>query len=223
MKNGKTKKKSKTVSRKRVNKTKSKKANSGTKNNNRQTKSKGGNTTRVKSVRTNKSGFTKRTKKFSKEKKREREFYKLLEAIRLKDERVKPSVITKKRGDNLFVIKLPKRNDFDKKLTSLMKTSFVPIDKFLRKQPIEALYVFVTLKIKKPNEVGYYFNGEKSQASMVVNAENSKDFCIQLLEKYEEESKEIIQRYYDETQEVYNVVEMSLRFLFMKVTQGNSK
>jgi hypothetical protein len=221
MKNG--KKKSKTASRKLTNKAKSKKTNSGSKNNNRQTKTKGGNTGKPKPIRGNKFGSKQRTKKLSAEKKREREFYKLLETLRLKDERVKPSSITKKRGENLFVIKLPKRNDFDKKLTSLYKTSFDPIDKFLRKQKIEPLYVFVTLKIKKPSQVGYYFNGEKSPATMVVNAENSKDFCIQLLQKYDEESKEIIQQYYDESQEVYNVVEMSLRFLFMKVTQGNSR
>jgi hypothetical protein len=211
MKNGKAKKKSKTVSSKRYNKKKAKKVNKVARGTNSKTGNKKRSTARVKSIRGNKRDRESDIKKLSKE---EREIYRLLETFRLKSEREPAATITKKRGDKLFVIKLPKRNDIDKKVAAIENANFSGVEKFLRKQPIEPLFVFVTLKIKSPDKPGYYFNGKKSAPDMVVNTENTKSFCIELLHEYHERMTDMIEQHYDEQIKIYNIIELSLLFLF---------
>lgn len=160
----------------------------------------------------NKRGSGKRSEKLSQ---KERAILREFEALLKADESVKPAKIRKKRGDKLFIIDLRQRG-FQNKIIALRNADFTIIDKFLKKQPTEPLYVVVTLKIKNPTEVGYFYNAKKSPPDMVVNTVNTKEFCIEVLRDYNDDMIDMIHEKYDEIIKVYNVIEMSIRFLFLK-------
>lgn len=211
MKNGKPKKKSKTSNSKRANKKKKQKTVKSSRGSNRKTGNTKASPRPHKNVRRNKRG---RQISFNKLSQEEREIYRAFNDLRLADEKKNlKAKVTKKRNDKLFVIKLNQKG-FQNKIIALRNADFSNIDKFLRNKRIEPLYAFVTLKIKKPGETGYYFNGQKSPSSMVVNAENTKNFCINVLVSYNNDMVDLIQEKYDDDIKVYNVAEMSIRFLF---------
>lgn len=207
-------KKSKTADRKRSDKKKKNSARKKAKRNNGgKSRSKKRHTGKSKYAGKNKRKHVQRTGKLSA---KERQIYGAFEALLKADEKKsrKKLKIHKKRGDNLFIIPL-KQKGFQNKIVALRNADFSGIDKFLKRQKIEPLYAFVTLKIKHPEDGRNYFNGVKSPASMVVNTENTRDFAVSVLTEYNNDMVDLIQEQYDESVRVYNVVEMSIRFLFM--------
>lgn len=202
---------------KRTNKTQSKKAIKGSGKNSKQTGRKTANSRNTRNVKRNSAlGFSQLSKT-------EREIYRTFETLLKQDEKaskVKGAEAKRKRSKgqtNLFVIPLPQKG-MQAKINALRNAKFKNIETYLKRQDVEPLYVYCTLKIKKPKEPGYYFNGGISPITMVVNLENTKNFMIETLIDYNNDSIDAIQEQTHSSElnngKVYNVIEMSVRFLY---------
>lgn len=202
------------------------KVNSGTKGRYKQIKQSGKRKSNKRVVRRNKSGKSSGIKTLSQpEREIYREFESLLKAD-LYEERqlakVPGAKVVKRKGrfhKNLFEIPLPHKG-IDNKIRALRNADFSNIERYLNKQKTEPLYVYVTLKIKIPEDSNFTFEGKLSSASMVVNTVNTKEFAIETLIDYNNRAIDSIQSGSASGESnngrVWNVVMLSIRFLFRK-------
>jgi len=128
----------------------------------------------------------------------------------------------KSRPVAYVTIKLPSRN-FQKKVQQVNAISEKKLTRFIRANKFTAKdgtktyrpprAVAIILKTKTPGKKGYFYVSKMSEPDFVVNESNVKKEAARRLSEYNNTMLDKVEQY-DEPVKLYNVKEVSIRFLY---------